>query len=108
MFESVWLQKEYKDLDIIEWQKFYFIRAKVYELFMYHFNFISNDYDDISDFLKTHYNILSYHDPNKIWIQPDKKLKREREARIIRALEINEALFGSSEKRIPQPWKSSD
>lgn len=105
MLEAAWLEKLYENpVDIFKWQKHHFIRAKIYELFKYHFNFVSNDYDEISDFIKAHYNILDYHDPNKIWIQTDKELKRERDARIIKALEINEALFGTSDKRSPVAW----
>lgn len=105
MLETVWLQKLREEpVDIIKWHNLYFIRAKVYELFKYHFRFASNDYDEISDFIKIYYNILNYHDPNKIWIQADKKLKRECEGRIIKALEINEALFGVSDKRKPTSW----
>lgn len=65
---------------------------------------MSNDYDEISDFIKTHYNILHYHERNKVWIQEDKEHKYECDARIKKALEINEALFGYSDKRNPQTW----
>lgn len=108
MLEELWQQKElynepmHKD----RWEKYYFIRAKVYELFNYHFQFESDDYDDISDFINEHYNILQYHEPKKIWIQEDKKLKADREKRIIKAWEINEALFGKSDKRNPQKWEA--
>ena len=105
MLEAAWLEKLYeKPVDVFKWQKHHFIRAKIYELFKYHFSFISNNYDEISDFIKVHYNILDYHDSNKIWIQTDKNQKRQREARIIKALEINEALFGASDKRNPVVW----
>lgn len=108
LLEDHWQQKElynepmHKD----RWEKYYFIRAKVYELFKYHFQFVSDDYDDISDFINRHYNILQYHEPKKIWIQEDKKLKADRDRRIIKALEINEALFGKSDKRNPQKWEA--
>lgn len=109
MLELAWLQKLPEEpLDVFKWQELYFIRAKIYELFKYHFSFTSNDYDEISDFIKIHYNILGYHDSNKIWFQTDKKRKYERDARIIKALEINEALFGASDKRKPVPWTSPD
>lgn len=110
LLEEVWQQKElynesmYEDMVL----KFYFIRAKVYELFKYHFQFISDDYDDISDFINKHYNILQYHEPKKIWIQEEKKLKADRERRIIKALEINEAIFGDLDKRSPQTWVCVD
>lgn len=89
-----------------KWVKYYFIRAKIYELFKYHFQFVSDDYDDISDFINKHYNILQYHEPKKIWIQEDKKHKVDRERRVTKALEINEALFGKSDKRYPQKWEA--
>lgn len=108
MLEELWQQKEAYNEPMHEdkWQKYYFIRAKIYELFKYHFHFISDDYDDISDFINKHYNILQYHEPKKIWIQEDKKLKADRDGRIIKALEINEALFGKSDKRNPQKWEA--
>ncbi len=110
MLEELWQQKVSYNEPMYEdkWQKYYFIRAKVYELFKYHFQFVSDDYDDISDFINKHYNILQYHEPKKIWIQEDKKLKVDRERRIIKALEINEALFGKSDKRNPQKWEAPD
>lgn len=109
MLEELWQQKESYNAPMYEdkWQKYYFIRAKIYELFKYHFQFVSDDYDDISNFINKHYNILQYHEPKKIWIQEDKKLKADRERRIIKALEINEALFGKSDKRNPQKWEAS-
>jgi hypothetical protein len=80
------------------------LRAKVYEAFMYHCRFASNDYDEISTFIRDHYDVLSYHEPNKKWIHEDKEHKAEREIRVIKALEINEALFGDSGKRKPEKW----
>lgn len=108
MLEELWQQKEsYNDpMHEDKWVKYYFIRAKIYELFKYHFQFVSDDYDDISDFINKHYNILQYHEPKKIWIQEDKKHKVDRERRITKALEINEALFGKSDKRNPQKWEA--
>lgn len=96
MLEEMWQERELYNEPMYEdkWQKYYFIRAKVYELFKYHYQFISDDYDDISDFINKHYNIMNYHESQKVWIQNDKKLKADRERRIIKALEINEALFG--------------
>lgn len=96
MLEDLWQQhKKYEDpaySDSLE--KHHLVRAKAYELFRYHYEFASNSYDEISSFLQEHYNILAYHDPQKEWFRPDKKLKRERDARVVKALEINEALFG--------------
>lgn len=110
MLEELWQQKKlyYEPMYEDTLWKHHFIRAKVYEFFKYHFKFISDDYDEISDFIDRHYNILHYHESPKIWIQQDRKYKAEREARIIKALEINEALFGDSEKRNPRTWNLSD
>ncbi|MDE6760391.1 MAG: hypothetical protein K2J90_06840 [Lachnospiraceae bacterium] len=110
MLEEMWQQKELYNEAMYEdkWQKYYFIRAKVYELFKYHFQFVSDDYDDISDFISKYYNILHYHEPKKVWVQNDKKRKVDREARIIKALEINEALFGDSDKRDSRIWAYDD
>lgn len=101
MLEELWQQKKrYNEpmyLDML--QKHHLIRSKVYELFKYHYKFASDSYDEIADFIRECYNILGYHEPKKVWIQEDKKYKAEREARIIKALEINESLFGASDKR---------
>ena len=100
MLEDLWQEeKRYEDpLYFYMLQKHHLIRAKAYELFKYHYKFTSSDYEDISNFLRKHYNVLSYHEPHKVWIQPNKKRKSEREARVIKALEINEALFGSADR----------
>ncbi len=110
MIEDLWQeQKLYNNpLYLYTLQNYHLIRAKVYEIFNYHAKFISNDYNEISNFLKTHYNILCYHDSNKIWIQPDKKRKYERNARVKKALEINNALFEYSEKRVPKKWNPNE
>lgn len=96
LLEEFWQREELYNDPVYEdmLTKYHFIRAKIYELFKYHFQFVSDDYDDISDFIDKHYDILHYHQSQKIWIQADKKRKIDREARIIRALEINKALFG--------------
>lgn len=101
MLEDVWQQqKRYEETGFGDMlQKHQFIRAKVYELFHYHYKFASTDYEDIANFIQSRYNILAYHEPSKEWLQPDRRLKREREARVIKALEINEALFGDAERR---------
>lgn len=83
------------------------VRAKVYELFRYHAEYISSDYKDIKDFISQHYNMLSYHQSNKIWnklpAQPWKELDKETQAyfRIFKKnfTSINESLFWESTKR---------
>lgn len=51
------------------------------------------------DIITKDYDILGYHVPYKVWLQMDKELKREREARIVKAIEINEALFAASDRQ---------
>ncbi len=101
MLEDLWQEeKRYEDPRYLNMlQKHHLVRAKAYELFKYHYKFTSSDYKDISNFLRDHYNVLDYHEPHKIWIQPDKKRKSEREARVVKALEINEALFGGNDRK---------
>lgn len=53
------------------------IRAKSFEIFKYFYNFTSNDYKQISEFIKGNYNLLGYYNekgfvkgyynPDKIW-----------------------------------------
>ena len=76
----------------------YLIRAIIYELFRYHFNFVSKDYKDVSDFIRKHYNVLDYHEPNKIWNNAEKKSELF-PIRITNAQKINKALFEASDKR---------
>lgn len=84
-----------------EWHKYNLVRAIVYELFKYTCSFASNDYKDISDFIRTDYDILSYHEPHKKWINEKKKKYNEQTMRISNALIINYSLFWESEKRNP-------
>lgn len=44
------------------------VRAKTYELFKYHYEYISSDYSDIKNFILQFYNMLSYHNANELWI----------------------------------------
>ena len=46
--------------------KYYLVRAKAYELFKYHAEYISSDYNEINEFIRHHYNIRTYHDSDKI------------------------------------------
>jgi hypothetical protein len=74
------------------WESRHTLRAKVYELFKYHYEFSLVDYADAANFIRDDYNILAYHEPDKKWIQ-EKEKKRDSEIRITNALEINKALF---------------
>lgn len=79
--------------------KLYLIRAIIYELFCYNFNFVPKGYKAISNFIRKHYNVLNYHDPNKIW-NKDETTKLN-PIRITNAQKINKALFEASDKRPP-------
>lgn len=71
-----------------------FVRAKIYELFAFHYEFASNDYNDISNFIRNHYNMQSYHIKNKEWHTVEYGKNRYKKARIENVLMINSALFG--------------
>ena len=43
------------------------LRAKAYEVFRYNFEFASDDYSDMNDFIYKDYNAAKYHEPNKVW-----------------------------------------
>ena len=43
------------------------IRAKAYELFEYHAQYISSDYREIKSFISQSYNMKMYHESNDIW-----------------------------------------
>lgn len=70
------------------------VRAKIYELFTFNYAFVSNDYNDISDFIRNHYNMQSYAIKNKEWNFVEYRKKRYKKARIENVLMINNALFG--------------
>lgn len=70
---------------------YYLIRAKAYESFNYHYKFMSDDYDDISNFIRKDFNVLEYHEINKEWIYEDNRYNKTRIANVIM---INNALFG--------------
>lgn len=90
----------------IRLQKYQFIRAKSYELFKYHGEFISITYGDIEDFLRQSYNMRQYHESTKIWKiirdkewgKMDKETKQRISEQIRQLLSFNEAFF----------WKSPD
>lgn len=87
------------------------VRAKVYELFRYHAEYTSSDYEDIKKFISERYNMLSYHQSNKIWSrlsasgQQWRKWDKETQAyfRTLKKnfISINETLFWDSPKRKP-------
>ena len=87
--------------------KYNIVRAKTYELFMYHNEYISSDYKDIKDFIQKNYNMRFYHESNDIWetiqscsykkMESDKKRKLRAVLRYF--VSINESLFWKSPKR---------
>jgi hypothetical protein len=104
MIEEQWQeQKNYYTPAFFDvWQEQHLIRAKVYELFKYNYIFDSKDYEDISNFIHSKYDILSYHEKEKKWLNTEKN-PREQTQRIQNAEKINAALFWDSDKRIPNP-----
>jgi hypothetical protein len=90
--EQMWQEKNLLDDDsqnIEVSEAFYLIRAKAYEFFNYYYEYDSNDYEDISNFIRRHYNIQSYHEKDKEW---------ENNIRIEIVEKINDVLFSEWEK----------
>lgn len=93
----------------IRLQKYQIIRAKAYELFKYHCEFISNDYAEIKNFLRESYDMRSYHQSTKIWEtitgkewkKLDDKAKQYMKEQIQQFLSINDAFFWKSPDRTP-------
>lgn len=87
--------------------KYQYVRAKTYELFKYHAEYISNDYSDIKRFLCQSYNMRIYHNSTGIWeIVADKEWKemgseiQQKVKEQIRCfLAINEAFFWKASNR---------
>jgi hypothetical protein len=102
--EILWMEKKQFDNNIENndiWVEYNIVRAKAYEFFQYNYEFDSNDYKDISDFIRNHYDVCSYHERTKIWNGNGKKISEEQKKYIKNILEINEALFWKSPKREP-------
>ncbi len=86
--------------------RYQYVRARAYELFKYHYEYISSDYKDIKDFICQSYNMRSYHESNDIWeiiegkqwINMDKETQKTIKMLNKHFLSINEALF----------WRSTD
>ncbi len=93
---------------------YYIIRAKVYEIFNYKFQFISSKneekhYADIWNFISNHYNVLAYHDPNKEWFNNKAEKYGTQVMRIKNAVKINKALFWESDvKKAPSRRKRKE
>lgn len=112
--------QEGKDVDIhkygIQLLKYQIIRAKAYELFKYHAEYILCDYEgeksyntykEVKEFICQYYNMKLYHESNEIWqkIQKngwnhmDTKEKQEMKKILINFNMINDTLFWKSSKR---------
>lgn len=68
-------------------------RAKAYELFKYHYSFISENYEDISCFIRDKYDILSFHEKNKMWKDTKRQLTPQQKTRVANIQVINNYLF---------------
>ena len=97
--EEAWLSKEKIDKQPL-FDEYNLVRAKVYELFKYTYDFDSEDYDDMEIFIRTYFNLSNYHTQKKEWYNPDKR-SRNQTLRIQNADSINKALFWDSDKRLP-------
>lgn len=86
------------------------VRAKAYELFKYHAEYVipeQSDYKDIKEFIKEKYNMFSYHQTNDVWEtikdkewkQMDDETKRQIKQLVHNFFSINDALFWESSKR---------
>lgn len=82
--------------------KYQYVRAKTYELFKYHMEYISSDYNDIKKFISESYNMRSYHESNEVWKVIDGKkwnnmdieTQRQLKKIIQKFISVNDALFG--------------
>lgn len=83
------------------------VRAKAYELFNYHYEYTSSDYREIKKFILHSYNMLSYHNENKLWSlikgkswnDFDSNTKQQLKLFLRNFVSINKALFWDSPKR---------
>ncbi|MDR1090301.1 MAG: hypothetical protein LBL79_04420 [Prevotella sp.] len=100
--------REPDDNPFLEDNAINFCRAKTLELFKYHHVFVSDNYKEISDFIRNNYDILSYHEKNKIW----KVLKNKPTAaqkRSIKTIEmINNYLFPNVYPMNRSEWRKSN
>lgn len=95
----------------IQWQNCVIVRAKIYELFKYHAEYVSTDYEEIQQFLKNSYPVCDYHRNHDAWKmimeQEDEKssdtektqVSKEVKDFLTKFISVNELLFWPSEKR---------
>jgi hypothetical protein len=98
--EATWLAKSDYMLDEVENNPFYSligkIRIQTRELFKYHYAFESDNYEDISGFIKNEFNILDkLHDKQKLWRgwAVDSPLSDEQKERIDRMRMATSVIF---------------
>lgn len=81
-------------------------RAKAYELFKYHYAYCLGNYEEASGFIREHYNILSYHEENKMWKKTKtEKLTPSQKTRLKNIQIINNSLFSEFDDWSRAGWK---
>lgn len=84
-------------------------RAKAYELFKYHYVYCFGNYEETSNFIREHYDILSYHQKSKMWKEIKKeKLTPAQKTRLKNIQVINNSLFSEFEDWSRSGWKASN
>ena len=78
-----------------------FVRAQVYEIFMNYYKFESNDYSELSEFIKRDYNVFGiYYEENKAWkdIKETAHLTEEQKTHIKKVQKLIHATFDKLSK----------
>lgn len=97
--EQMGMNKVEAGTSLANWYQTHMMRAMVYELARHNYDFAPDNDNEVADFIRKHYNVLGYHDPNKSWVNEETgKLNK---SRILNAQIANKALFGVSDKRPP-------
>ena len=92
--EEQWQRDNYPPQTLSSiWETCNFIRAKAYELFIYNYQFNSDDYKSIRNFIVKYYNVPKYFNESKTWTTLVYPKKRERKNLIQLVLSINDSLF---------------
>ena len=101
LIENKWIEEnvcEYESPWYI-WQIYHLARAKSYEFFKYLCEFSSDDYHDISEFIRNQYNIVGYHVPSKEWNYIDEENSEKlNKIQIKNVIKVSDALFWKSDK----------
>lgn len=84
-------------------------RAKAYELFIYHYFYSLGNYKESSEFIREHYDILSYHKKDKIWKKLNQQeLTQAQKTRLKNIQVINSFLFSEFDDWSRSGWKASN